>query len=344
MILIASCFFGCVSSSQKEDPYSSYPSSSSAAAAPAVSAGAAASAVAARKPAVTASATPLPAPVLSEREKMAAALFSGVSAAAPLTTPTLSTATRAVVGSGVAPAGIPAPAAARGVPNVGVAAPVVAAAPAPAPKRQDADDILDLAFASAVPAKPAAAAVAPAALAPAAASKQMDDFDSLFGSPSASSFPKPAAVAAAPAPAAADPLDFFGGGGAVAAAPAAVNALASAPAGVAQRLATYGAKSDEVPLGADAHVRISLIRARHDQRTSFLLLLTRTGAGARINSAALHLPVPAQLLAQAEVMPPALTPPPAGAPAGMLSLPTLDQASGAVAVWFNFVCGQGKCL
>jgi hypothetical protein len=283
----------------------------------AANAGVAATAAARKNAAAAVSTAPVAPAVQTEREKMAAALFGGLGAAPVAAKP------------------VAAPAMVNRAPSVAAAAAPVVAAPVQAKKAQDTDDILDLAFGGPTPAsnKPAAA---PVAAAPAAKSG-MDDFDSLFGSPSASA--TPAAASSTPAAAAssvADPLDLFGAPAAPAA--AAASALASAPAAVGQRLAGYGSKTGEVVLGADAHVRISLIRARHEQRTSLLLLLSRISAGQPIRSAALHLPVPAMLLAQSEVMPAAQ--PLAGAPAGMVALPPLDTASGAAAVWFNFVVGQ----
>jgi hypothetical protein len=52
-------------------------------------------------------------------------------------------------------------------------------------------------------------------------------------------------------------------------------------------------------IAADAHVRVSLVRARHEQRTAYLLLVQRVGnSGAAIRSAALHVPLPPSVMAQ----------------------------------------------
>ncbi len=56
-------------------------------------------------------------------------------------------------------------------------------------------------------------------------------------------------------------------------------------------------------IAADAHVRVSLVRARHEQRTAYLLLIQRVsnaggGNAAAIRSAALHVPVPPNMMSQ----------------------------------------------
>jgi hypothetical protein len=67
-----------------------------------------------------------------------------------------------------------------------------------------------------------------------------------------------------------------------------------------QRLAALGVTSHtETVIASDAHVSISLIRAAHAERTVWLLVLRRAaGASTPIRSAALHLPIPAQVCSQ----------------------------------------------